>query len=96
MGLIISLKTMLKKKEIFERLKISYIIDRENIMNHMNKMINNHDVFLIDESKLKEQIDKLGVIEQSIEQVSYFINQLSQDIENGNSFKGSTDNPASD
>jgi len=76
------------KQEIFKRLHLSYLTDRENTMNVVNNMINNHGVFPVTEKQLKEQIDKLAIIENSIDQVSFFIAQLSQDNKDGNSTQG--------
>lgn len=84
---------MKHKKEILERIRLSYLTDKENTMNIVNKMINNHGVFPVKENKLKEQIDKLGKIEHSIEMVSFFINQLSQDETDGNSTQGGHADP---
>jgi|TARA_R110000851_G_scaffold85152_3_gene185326 hypothetical protein len=84
---------MNNKIEMLERLRLSYMTDKNNTMNVVNTMINNHSVFPVTEEKLKEQIDKLAVIEISIEQVSYFIDQLSQDNKDGNSTQGDHDDP---
>lgn len=75
----------MSKIEILERLRLSYLTDKENTMNTVNKMINNHSVFPVDEKELKEKIDKLAIIEMSLEQVNYFIAQLSQKKNDGNS-----------
>lgn len=83
-----SLWRVMDKQEIFKRLHLSYLTDRENTMNVVNNMINNHGVFPVTEKQLKEQIDKLAIIENSIDQVSFFIAQLSQDNKDGNSTQG--------
>jgi len=92
---LISLWKMKNKIEILERLRLSYLTDKDNTMNVVNTMINNHGVFPVTEEKLKEQIDKLAITEISIDQVSFFITQLSQDNKDGNSTQGDHDDPAS-